>query len=242
MTKRVLITGGGSGIGLAAAHRLKEDGHEVIISGRTDERLRKTGFEYVVMDVVSEASVIKAFDALGPVDVLISNAGSAQTAPVLKTSLEMWNTMLAVNLTGAFLCARAALPAMIEKKWGRFIVVASTSSLKGYPYTGAYSSAKHGVLGLVKTLALELAKTGVTSNAVCPGFTQTDILKRSVNNIVSKTALSPEDALAALVKSNPMKRAIQPSEVANAISWLVDERSGSINGHSLPIDGGELIS
>ena len=241
-TKRALVTGGGSGIGLATAHRLNEDGYEVIISGRSKKRLDKAKFQNVVMDVTDETSVTSAFEQIGGIDILISNAGNALTAPLLKTPLKQWNDMLSVNLTGAFLCAKAAIPHMVEKGWGRFIVIASTSSVKAYPYTGAYASAKHGVLGLVKTLALELAKTGVTSNAICPGFTQTDILTRSIDNIVSKTGRSPEEALKALVKDNPMKRAIAPAEVAHAVSWLVDDRSGSTNGVALPIDGGELIS
>lgn len=241
-TKRALITGGGSGIGLATANRLHEDGFDVVISGRSKARLDKTKYESVVMDVTDEASVNGAFKKIGGIDILINNAGNAQTAPLLKTSLDQWNGMLNVNLTGAFLCAKAAIPHMIDKGWGRFIVIASTSSVKAYPYTGAYASAKHGVLGLVKTLALELAKTGVTSNAICPGFTETDILKRSIDNIVAKTGRTPEEALKALVKDNPMKRAIAPSEIAHAVSWLVDDRSGSSNGIALPIDGGELIS
>lgn len=241
-TKRALITGGGSGIGLAAAHRLKEDGFDIIISGRSQARLEATGFQFVTMDVTDEASVDKAFSSIGGVDILVNNAGNAQTAPLLKTSLSTWNDMLAVNLTGAFLCAKAALPYMVDQGWGRFIVIASTSSVKGYAYTGAYASAKHGVIGLVKTLAIELAKSGVTSNAICPGFTETDILQRSIDNIVKKTGRSPDEALKALVKGNPMKRAIQPKEVAHAISWLADTRSASANGLTLPIDGGELIS
>jgi len=241
-SKRVLITGGGSGIGLATAKRLRDDGYDVVISGRSKARLDRAGFESVVMDVTDEASVNSAFAQIGGVDILINNAGNVKTAPLLKTSLSDWSDMLNVNLTGAFLCAKAAIPHMVDKGWGRFIVIASTSSVKAYPYTGAYASAKHGVLGLVKTLALELAKTGVTSNAVCPGFTQTDILSRSVDNIVDKTGRSPEEALKALVKDNPMKRAIDPSEIAHAVAWLLDDRSASMNGVMLPVDGGELIS
>lgn len=241
-TKRALITGGGSGIGLATANRLDEEGYDVIIAGRSKARLVATKFQNVVMDVTDEASVSDAFKEIGGVDIVVSNAGSAKTTPLLKTSLEQWNDMLRVNLTGAFLCAKAAIPYMVDQGWGRFIVIASTSSVKAYPYTGAYASAKHGVLGLVKTLALELAKTGVTSNAILPGFTQTDILTRSIDNIVEKTGRSPEEAMQALVKDNPMKRAIMPSEVAHAVSWLADDRSTSTNGIALPIDGGELIS
>lgn len=240
--KRALITGGGSGIGLATAKRLSADGCDVVVAGRNQDRLGATGFESLVMDVTDEASVNSAFARIGGFDILVSNAGSAQTAPLLRTSLTSWNSMLAVNLTGAFLCAKAAIPYMVDRGWGRFIVVASTSSLRAYSYTGAYASAKHGVLGLVKTLAVELAKTGVTANAICPGFTQTDILSRSIENIVSKTGRSPEEALSALVECNPMQRPVDPSEVAHAVSWLADPRSASTNGVALPVDGGELAS
>lgn len=240
--KRALITGGGSGIGLAAAHKLSEDGFDVIVSGRSKRRLEATGYNFVTMDVTEEASVNNAFNSIGGIDVLVSNAGAAKTASLLKTPLSTWNEMISVNLTGAFLCAKAAIPHMIEQGWGRFIVIASTSSMKGYPYTGAYASAKHGVVGLVKTLAIELAKTGVTSNAICPGFTETDILHNSINNIVEMTGRSPDEALKSLVKNNPMKRAIHPDEVAHAISWLANPQSASANGLTLPIDGGELIS
>ena len=148
--------------------------------------------------------------------------------------------MLAVNLTGAFLCAKAGIPAMIERGWGRFIVVASTSALKGYAYTGAYTSSKHGALGLVRTLAIELAKTGVTANAVCPGFTETELLGRSVETIVATTGMDHEQARAALLASNPMERAVTPAEVAAAVSWLAGDEAGSTNGQAIVIDGGEL--
>lgn len=240
--KHALITGGGSGIGFASAKRLQKDGFQITVSGRNESQLKKSGFNYVVMDVTSEDSVNSAFDDIAPVDVLVSNAGSAQTAPLLKTPLSMWEDMLAVNLTGAFLCAKAGIPNMIEKGWGRFIVIASTSALKGYAYTGAYTSSKHGVLGLVKTLAIELAKTGVTSNAVCPGFTETDLLSRSIETIVKTTNMNEEQALKALLKDNPMQRAIQPAEIAASVSWLASTAADSTNGQPIVIDGGELAS
>jgi len=241
-TKRALITGGGSGIGLAIANTLDMAGFEVIVSGRNEQTLVDSGHNYVVMDVTKEQSVNDAFSKIEPVDVLVSNAGNAQTAPLLKTPLEMWENMLAVNLTGSFLCAKAGIPAMVEKGWGRFIVVASTSALKGYAYTGAYSASKHGSLGLIKTLAIELAKSGVTSNAVCPGFTDTDLMSRSIETIVKTTKMNKEQAHAALLKDNPMQRAIQPEEVASAVAWLASDGAGSTNGQSIVVDGGELIS
>lgn len=245
LKRHVLITGGGSGIGLVTAERLKADGYRVTISGRGEARMKATGFPYVVMDVSDEISVKSGFEKAvtqnGPIDIVISNAGSAQTAPALKTSLGLWNAMIAVNLTGAFLCAQASLPSMVEKGFGRFIVVASTAALKAYPYTMAYTAAKHGVLGLVRGLAVEMAKTGVTCNAVCPGFTDTDIVGNSVKNIMEKTGRSKEDAMRAFTKDNPMNRLITPAEVADSIAWLCGENAGSVNGQAIVIDGGECI-
>ena len=238
--KHALVTGGGSGIGLAVARRLSEDGFRVTVSGRTEQALADSGFAYVVMDVGDERQVEAAFASIDPVDVVVSNAGQAKTAPALKTPLSLWQEMLAVNLTGAFLCARAGIPAMLERGWGRFVVIASTSALKGYAYTAAYTASKHGALGLVRTLAIELAKTGVTANAVCPGFTDTELLSRSVDTIVATTDMDREQAKGALLASNPMERAVTPGEVAAAVSWLAGDEAGSTNGQAIVIDGGEL--
>lgn len=238
--KHALVTGGGSGIGLAVARRLSEDGFRVTVSGRTEQALIESGFAHVVMDVSDEDQVNAAFANIDPVDVVVSNAGQAKTAPLLKTPLSLWQEMLAVNLTGAFLCAKAGIPAMVDRGWGRFIVVASTSALKGYAYTGAYTSSKHGALGLVRTLAIELAKTGVTANAVCPGFTDTELLSRSVDTIVSTTGMDRGQAKAALLASNPMERAVTPVEVAATVSWLAGDDAGSTNGQAIVVDGGEL--
>lgn len=238
--RRALVTGGGTGIGLAIAHALADNNVLVTVSGRNEQTLKATNLPYVLMDVTDEASVATALEQVGEVDILISNAGAAQTAPLLKTPLKLWQSMLNVNLTGAFLCARGAVPAMVRRGWGRVVVVASTSSLKAYPYTGAYTASKHGVLGMVKTLALELASTGVTANAVCPGFTRTDLLTRSIDNIVKTTGMDRDQALAALIKDNPMQRPIEPEEVAQAVLWLVSEQAAATNGQSVVIDGGEL--
>ncbi len=240
--KTVLITGGGTGIGLACAHRFAQNGARVLVAGRKEGPLKASGFDYTVMDVTDETSVNQAFARVGPVDILVNNAGAAATAPALKTDLSMWQNMLAVNLTGAFLCARAALPGMVERRWGRFIVIASTASIKGYAYTAAYSAAKHGVLGLVKTLAIELAKTGVTSNAVCPGFTETALVTESLDMIMNKTGRSKEAALQSLVKANPMGRLVQPEEVAGAVLYLSGEGAAATNGQAIIVDGGEVIA
>ncbi|HFB54828.1 MAG TPA: SDR family oxidoreductase [Hellea balneolensis] len=246
MTRHALITGGGSGIGLACAQRLSRDGYKVTIAGRHEDRLKAAKFPYVVMDVTSAESIQDGFTAAinqnGPIDIVISNAGAAQTAPALKTSQDMWDTMIAVNLTGAFLCAQAALPPMVEQGFGRFIVIASTAALKAYPYTMAYTAAKHGVLGMVKGLAVELAKTGVTCNAICPGFTDTDIVRGAVKNIMDITGRSQEKALSAFIKDNPMNRLIAPDEIADSASWLCGKGASSVNGQAIIIDGGECIS
>ena len=246
MKRHALITGGGSGIGLACAQRLKADGVNVTIAGRTQSRLEQSGFAYVVMDVTDKDSVdtacAQAAKQGGAIDIFVANAGAAKTAPALKTSLELWNDMIAVNMTGAFLCAQAVLPAMKQEGFGRFIVVASTSAMKAYPYTMAYAAAKHGVLGMVRSFALELAKTGVTCNAVCPGFTNTNIVQDAVKNIMEKTGRSEQDAVSAFTTDNPMNRLITPQEVADTISYLCGTGAASVNGQALLIDGGEVFS
>ncbi len=240
--RRAFITGGGSGIGLAIARELSAAGHEVTIAGRNAARLEKSGFPFVEMDVTDEQSVIDGVKAAGVIDIFVANAGAAATAPALKTRREMWDQMIAVNLTSAYLCARESLPSMRTRGWGRFIAIASTASLKAYPFTGAYAAAKHGVLGWVKSLALELAKTGITVNAICPGFTDTPLIDDAIDNIVAKTKMSREDALAAFVKDNPMGRLVTPEEVASAALWLASDGAASVNGQSIIIDGGETAS
>ena len=237
--RRVFVTGGGSGIGLGIARAFAAQGHPVTIAGRTAQKLKDTGLPFVTMDVTDRASIEEALTQAGQIDIFVANAGAAATAPALRTTDEVWDQMLAVNLTSTFLCARAAIPAMVDRGWGRFIALASTSSLKGYAYTSAYTAAKHGVLGFVRSLAIELARTGVTANAVCPGFTDTPLVDAALDTITGKTGRSREDALGSIVAGNPMGRLIQPDEIAGAALWLASEAAGSTNGQAIAIDGGE---
>lgn len=238
---KALVTGGGSGIGLAVARRLAQEGFVPVVTGRSAARLAATGFDHAAMDVTDRAQVAEVVERFGPFAVVVSNAGVAPTAAALKTTPEMWDSTIATNLTGAYNVAAATLPAMVEAGKGRFIAIASTSALRAYRYTMAYAASKHGVLGLVRSLALELAKTGVTCNAVCPGFTDTEIVRGSIRGIMEKTGRSEEQAMAAFTGDNPMGRLVLPEEVADAVAWLCSESAGSVNGIALPVDGGEMV-
>jgi 3-hydroxybutyrate dehydrogenase len=249
--RHAVVTGGGRGIGATIARALVEQGAAVTLMGRNaatleDEaaRLRPLGKVHCqAVDIADAESTTAAFaaaaQALGPVTLLINNAGQAVSAPIGKTDLALWNRMLAVNLTGSYLAIHAVLPGMLEQGWGRIVNIASTAALKGYPYVSAYCAAKHGVLGLTRALALELAKKPVTVNAVCPGYTETDIVRDSIANIRAKTGRSEAEALAELVKHNPQGRLVQPAEVANAVLWLCLPGSESITGQAISVAGGE---
>lgn len=240
--RRALVTGGGSGIGLAIARALKEAGHDVAVAGRDEAKLKAAGLPYFIVDVTDETSIAAAAKAAGPIDIFVANAGAAPTAATLKTPRALWDDALAVNLTSVFSSAQAFAPGMIARGWGRFIAIASTASYRAYPYTGAYAAAKHGVLGWIKTLALEHAKTGVTFNAVCPGFVDTPLIARAVDRLTAKAGGNVGAAKAMLAKDNPMGRLIAPEEVAAAVLYLVGDAAASVNGQSLIIDGGELAS
>lgn len=243
--KHALVTGGGSGIGLAVARALAGAGARVTISGRNEDRLasaaREIGAAYAVMDVTSPASVSAGFAQAGPVDILVNNAGQAESAPFAKTSTELWQRMMDVNLGGAFHCTQAALPFMLAKGWGRVINVASTAGLAGYRYVAAYCAAKHGVIGMTRALALEVATRGVTVNAVCPGFTDTGIVRDAVANIAARTGRSEAQARAELAAGNPQQRLVQPEEVACTVLWLCAMHSAAINGQSIAVAGGEVM-
>ena len=250
-----VITGGGSGIGAAIAQALIADGARVTLMGRRIEKLEEQrdrlnvdggpSVELQVCDVGDEASVRQAFAAAvaaaGPIDLLVNNAGQVETAPLAKTSLDTWQRLLNVNLTGSFLCSREVLPAMTERRFGRIVNVASTAALKGYAYVAAYCAAKHGVLGLTRALALETARKGVTVNAVCPGYTETDILRESIANVVAKTGRTPDEARAELASVNPQGRLVDPAEVAASVAWLARRDSGSITGQAIAVAGGEVM-
>lgn len=247
--RHALVTGGGRGIGRAIAASLVKSGATVTIVGRSPASLEEAivqgdAHAAAVADVTDAQAVQRAVQEVveryGPVDLMIANAGGAASAPFIKTGPDVFRQMLDVNLLGVTNTAQAVLGSMTERGFGRIIAVASTAGLKGYPYVSAYCAAKHAVIGLVRALALETARTGVTVNAVCPGFTDTDLVSESLDRIMLKTNRTRDEALAELVKHNPQGRLIDPAEIADTVLWLCSEGARSVTGQAIVVAGGEI--
>jgi NAD(P)-dependent dehydrogenase (short-subunit alcohol dehydrogenase family) len=250
--RTAVVTGGGRGIGAAAARALAAGGAAVVVSARTAAEIEAVAGEIRagggraaavpcdVSDPDAVAALARGAAELGPVDILVHAAGVTSSAPIRRLELEEWRRVLEVNATGAFLCTRAFLPGMAERGWGRLVYVASVAGLTGAPYIAAYAASKHAVLGLARCAAAEVAGRGVTVNALCPGYVDTDMTRASVTNIAATTGRSREEALDLLLAHNPQGRLIEPGEVADAAVWLCGEGARGVNGQSLVIDGGEL--
>ena len=226
MSRTVVVTGGAKGIGKAVAERFS--GEQVYAPGHDE------------LDVTDEVGVQEFFNELGPVDVLVNNAGVAVGAPLARTTLDDWRAHLDVNATGAFLCTRAVLPGMIERGDGRIVTVASVAGLVGMRYTAAYSASKHAAVGLMRATAAEVAGTGVTANAVCPAFVDTAMTERTVENIVAKTGRTAEEAQSDLAQMTPLGRLLEPDEVAAAVVFLASPEAAAVNGQTIVLDGGGL--
>jgi NAD(P)-dependent dehydrogenase (short-subunit alcohol dehydrogenase family) len=247
-----LVTGAGRGIGAAIVHSLARAGADITLLGRSGPELEAVAADLGtvrrncrIADVsdagaVSEA-VTAARAAIGPITVLVNNAGQARSGALSATDDALWHSMMAVNLTGTFLCMRECLPDMLKAGFGRIVNIASTAGLAGYPYVSAYCAAKHGVIGLTRAVALETARRNVTVNAVCPGYTDTDLVRNAVANISAKTGRSEQEARAELIAHNPQGRLVTPEEVADTVRWLCLRSSGSVTGQSIAVAGGEVM-
>jgi NAD(P)-dependent dehydrogenase (short-subunit alcohol dehydrogenase family) len=246
--KHALVTGGGTGIGAAIAVKLAEAGARVTICGRRREPLEATAkrhrnIDAETADVTNEESIAQLYaraqTARGPFDVVVANAGGARSAPAEKVSRELWMSTLHTNLTGAFLSVQPALAGMRERRFGRLVFIASTAGLRGYPYVVPYVAAKHGVVGLARALALEIAKDGITANAVCPGYTDTPLFQQAVARIVATANRSEAEARAALAADNPDGRVIAPEEVAEVVAWLCADDQAGVTGQAISVPRGE---
>jgi 3-hydroxybutyrate dehydrogenase len=245
LNKTALITGGGSGVGASVAVALAEAGAQVTIAGRTQASLESVArqhdaIDWVLGDVTDAKAMTAMVEASDGFDIVVANAGAAESKPFSQMNASDLQSMLDINLLGVFNTWKAALGGMKQNGWGRLIATASTAGLKGYPYVSGYCAAKHGVIGLTKALALELAQSGITVNAICPGFVETPLLEASIENIVQKTGRSREQAEKALKANNPQQRFIQPQEIAQTVLWLCGDHSASITGQSISISGGEI--
>jgi 3-hydroxybutyrate dehydrogenase len=247
-SQHALVTGGGRGIGRAIVSVLAQAGATVTVLGRDRAALDAavaagSAHFAVVADVADQAAVSAAIaeaSARQPIDILIANAGVAESAPFAKSDAALFRRMMDVNFMGVVHAVQAVLPSMRDRGRGRIVAIASTAGLKGYAYVSAYSAAKHAVVGLVRSLALELATSGITVNAVCPGFTDTDLLNESIDTIMKKTGRSHQQAVAELARHNPQGRLITPAEVADTVLWLCGEGAGAITGQAIAVAGGEV--
>jgi NAD(P)-dependent dehydrogenase (short-subunit alcohol dehydrogenase family) len=252
--RHAIVTGGGRGIGAAIATALAERGANLSLLGRDMDRLHRTAeairdrYEYKVqthqVDVSDAASVQKIFrDAvsqLGEAYILVNNAGQAQASGLEQTTTELWERMIGVNLSSAFYCTQQVLPAMAKANAGRVVNIASTAGLKGYPKISAYCASKHGLIGFTRAVAMEYAKCGVTINAVCPGYTETEMLDRAVDELKKSLGKNDSEAKAMLTRPNPQGRLVTPEEVANAVAWLCSPAASAITGQSIVVAGGEV--
>lgn len=249
--KTALITGGGRGIGREIALTFARQGARIAVAARTAEQVEQVAAELgdnaiaLVCDVSDPESVKRMFgdmsERLGDADILVNNAGIAESATIVNTTDELWHKHLSINLSGTFYCTRAALPAMLKKGWGRVINVASIAAKTGAPYIAAYSASKHGVLGLTRSIGLEVATTGITVNAICPGYVDTEMVSRGIEQITKKTGRSAEEALDALKKMSPQNRLVTPEEVAALALLLASDEGRGINGQGINIDGGTVL-
>ena len=253
--KTAIVTGGGRGIGEAIALALAAEGCSVLVAGRTAVHLEKVAGQIqnlgrqsfaVVCDVADPQSVEELFRTAQQrwekLDILVNNAGQSHSEPLVRLSLETWKRMLDINLTGTFLCSQAALRWMLPRKSGRIINIASTAARIGFRYAGAYAAAKHGVIGLTRSMALETATSGITVNAVCPGWVATDMVERAVETISAKTGRAPHQALESLANESPQKRLMQPEEIAAAVVWLAGDQAHGITGQAINVSGGQVMS
>ena len=252
--KHAIVTGGGRGIGLGVAAALARLGADVTITGRdagalqpeadklaTDHKVRTAAQQLALSDPSGvQAAIDQAMDRLRPAAILVNNAGIAPRAKIQDTALETWQDTFAVNATGAFLCLQAVLPGMRDAGWGRIVTIASTAGLRGYPRVAAYVASKHAVIGLTRAAALELAKTGITVNAVCPGYTETEMAEGAIRNIMASGKTEAE-ARAVLANNNPQGRLVQVEEVADAVAWLCSPGASAVTGQAIAVAGGEVM-
>lgn len=242
--RRAVVTGGGRGIGRAVAAALSAAGNEVSIIGRDEAALKEAvesgaASAWQVADVTDAAALGACLARIGDIDILVNNAGAVESQPFLKSDLTLFRRMMAVNFDSVVTATRAVLPGMIARGFGRIISIASIAGTKGVAYASAYAAAKHAVVGLTRSIALEVARRGVTVNAVCPGYVDTDMMKGNVDRVVSLTGRSPEDAMAVFTRTNPQGRLITAAEVADAVLWLAGDGASAVNGQAILISGGE---